>query len=167
MYTCVAYNQLGEAKTSAQLTVVGKQDIIFDSQHPGGLQKIQTLEDSSRYERMVKEEQTVTQKPRFLGPLKGTNKIVEGQRAHFEVRVEPQNDLSMTIEWYHNGKPLQTANRTQTYHDFGYVALDITSVRSEDAGTYTVVARNKLGEAQSSATMEVESKFFSMEDAPF
>lgn len=42
------------------------------------------------------------------------------------------------------------------YHDFGYVAIDIVSVRSEDAGTYTVVARNALGEAQLSATMEVE-----------
>lgn len=51
-----------------------------------------------------------------------------------------------------------TANRIQTYHDFGYVALDILSVRSEDSGTYTVVARNGLGEAQLSATMEVESK---------
>lgn len=106
----------------------------------------------------MREEQTVTQKPRFLGPLKGTNKIVEGQRAHFEARIEPPNDLTMNIEWYHNGKPLQPANRTQTYHDFGYVSLDITSVRSEDAGNYTVVARNKLGEAQVSATMDVESK---------
>lgn len=51
-----------------------------------------------------------------------------------------------------------TANRIQTYHDFGYVALDILSVRAEDAGTYTVVARNALGEAQLSASMVVESK---------
>lgn len=39
----------------------------------------------------------ITQKPRFLGPLKGTNKIAEGQRAHFEVRVEPQNDVTMKV----------------------------------------------------------------------
>jgi len=45
-YTCRATNLLGEAVTSAQLTVVGRQDIIFDSQHPGGLEKIQHLEDS-------------------------------------------------------------------------------------------------------------------------
>lgn len=51
------------------------------------------------------------------------------------------------------------ANRTQTYHDFGYVALDIVSVREDDAGVYTVVARNSLGEAQAQATMVVESKF--------
>lgn len=51
-----------------------------------------------------------------------------------------------------------SANRTQTYHDFGYVALDILSVRGDDAGTYTVVARNALGEAKLSASMKVESK---------
>lgn len=43
------------------------------------------------------EEVTVTQKPRFLGPLKGTNKIVEGQRAHFEARVEPLSDTTMRV----------------------------------------------------------------------
>jgi titin len=64
----------------------------------------------------------------------------------------------MQIEWYHNGQVIMSASRVQTYHDFGYVALDIVAVRSEDAGTYTVVARNALGEAQMSTTMEVESK---------
>lgn len=52
-----------------------------------------------------------------------------------------------------------SANRIQTYHDFGYVALDILSVRAEDSGTYVVVARNALGEAQLSATMQVEGNF--------
>lgn len=51
----------------------------------------------SRYGRTVQEETAVTQKPRFLGPLKGTNRIVEGQRAHFEVRVEPQNDITLQV----------------------------------------------------------------------
>lgn len=158
-YICRATNAMGQATTTAQLSVVSKKDIVMDSQHPGGLEKIQYLEDSSRYNRTQQEEVTVTQKPRFLGPLKGTNKIVEGQRAHFEARVEPQSDLTMKIEWYFNGKPIQTANRIQTYHDFGYVALDILSVREDDAGTYTVVARNALGEAQLTASMVVESKF--------
>ncbi|XP_046465810.1 titin isoform X2 [Neodiprion pinetum] len=158
VYTCRAYNAAGEARTTAQLSVISKNDVIYDSQHPGGLQKIQSLEDSSRYSRQVQEETQVKQAPRFLGPLKGTNKIVEGQRAHFEARVEPQSDLTMKIEWYHNGKAITAANRIQTYHDFGYVAIDILQVRAEDAGTYTVVARNALGEAQLSATMIVETR---------
>ncbi|KAJ8687530.1 hypothetical protein QAD02_023324, partial [Eretmocerus hayati] len=158
IYTCRAYNRAGEAHTAAQLSVVTKDDILYDSQHPSGLRKIQCLEDSSRYRRKTEEETIISHPPRFLGPLKGTNKIVEGQRAHFEARVEPQSDLSLKIEWYHNGKPLTAANRIQTYHDFGYIAIDILQVRPEDAGTYTAVARNNLGEAQQSATMVVETR---------
>ena len=164
-YTCRAVNAVGEATTQARLTVITKQDIIVESQNQLGLEKIQQLEDSTRYSKTVthqkqreQEEILLNIQPRFLGPLKGTTKIIEGQRAHFECRVEPQSDLSMQIEWFHNGKPIMPANRIQTYQDFGYVALDILGVRGEDAGTYTVVARNNLGEAQVSATMLVESK---------
>lgn len=159
-YTCRATNTLGQAETSARLTVITKQDVQYDSQNQQGLQQIQSLEDSSRYTRRQEEEEVVTQKPRFLGPLKGTNTILEGQRAHFEARVEPQSDRTLQIEWYHNGKSLMSANRIELYHDFGAVALDIHAVRAEDAGVYTVVARNALGEAQLSATMVVESKIF-------
>lgn len=158
-YTCRAYNAMGQDTTSAQLTVLSKKEIVSDSQHPEGLQQIQHLEDYSRYARREEEETKITQMPRFLGPMKGTNKILEGQRAHFEARVEPQSDLSLKIEWYHNGRALTAANRIQTYYDFGYVALDISQVRAEDAGTYTVVARNPQGEAQLQATMQVESKY--------
>ncbi len=69
-YTCRATNTLGQAATSAKLTVVTKQDIIFDTQHPNGLDKIQHLEDSSRYTRRQEEEVQVTKMPKFLGPLK-------------------------------------------------------------------------------------------------
>jgi len=158
VYTCVARNTLGEATTSARLTVVTKQDILYDSQHPQGLEKIRYLEDDSRYARKEETVTSVSIKPRFLGPLKGTNKIVEGQKAHFEIRLEPQNDANLKVEWYFNGKVIMQASRTHLFHDFGYVALDIMDVRAEDAGRYTVVARNALGEAQSETTMEVETR---------
>ena len=112
VYTCVARNALGEASTQAQLTVVTKKDVLLESQHPQGLEKIRYLEDDSRYARSVKEETTISIKPRFLGPLKGTNKIVEGQRAHFEIRLEPMNDPNMKVEWYFNQKIImQVLNR--------------------------------------------------------
>lgn len=159
VYICRAVNKMGQDTTNASLSIVTKNDILYDSQNPGGLQKLQSLEDSSRYARREQEEVTEVQAPRFLGPLKGTNKILEGQRAHFEARVEPQSDLTMKIEWYHNGQPIMPANRIQTYHDFGYVALDILGVREEDAGTYTVIAKNNAGQSQLQGTMIVESKY--------
>lgn len=165
-YTCRAVNAVGEATTQARMTVITKLDVIVESQNQLGLEKIQQLEDHTRmtkttvtHEKQREQEEILMNiQPRFLGPLKGTTKIIESQRAHFEVRVEPQSDLSMQIEWFHNGQPIMPANRIQTYQDFGYVALDILGVRGEDAGTYTVVARNNLGEAQICATMLVESK---------
>lgn len=157
-YVCRATNALGQATASARITVVAKDDISFDSSNSAGLEKIQKLEDTSRFSRRAEEDVQIMQKPRFVGPLKGTNKILEGQRAHFEARVEPQNDLNLKIEWYHNGQPIMPASRIQVYYDFGYVALDILSVRAEDAGIYTVVARNQLGEEQLSAQMFVESE---------
>ena len=42
--------------------------------------------------------------------------------------------------------------------DFGYVALDITGAKPEDAGTYTVVARNALGQAETKTQMKVEGE---------
>lgn len=32
----------------------------------------------------------------------------EGEPAHFECRVEPVGDASMKIEWFHNGRLLDT-----------------------------------------------------------
>ncbi|XP_055379031.1 titin isoform X2 [Condylostylus longicornis] len=160
-YSCRAINAKGEAITNANLHVISKDDIVYDAQHAQAYEQIRSLEDSSRYSasRTVTETEKVsTTQPKFLGPLKGTTKICEGQRAHFEARLEPQNDSDIQIEWYHNNQPLMSANRIQTYCNFGYVALDISQIRAEDAGTYTVVARNKLGEAHVSATMVVETR---------
>ena len=53
VYACVARNALGEATTQAQLTVVTKKDVLLDTQHPQGLEKIRYLEDDSRYARSV------------------------------------------------------------------------------------------------------------------
>lgn len=158
-YTCRAYNAKGEAQVMCELVVLSKAE-QEESQYEDTVLKMQHLEDSSRYQRTETEEaSTVSMPPKFLGPLKGTTKIVEGQKAHFEIRLEPQSDPTMTVEWYFNGQVIMSASRIKTYHDFGYVSLDIADVRQSDAGQYVVVARNALGEAQMSAVMNVESKF--------
>lgn len=47
VYTCRAYNKLGEAITSSSVRVIAKSELILESQHPTGLEKIQYLEDGS------------------------------------------------------------------------------------------------------------------------
>lgn len=41
-------------------------------------------------------------------------------------------------------------------HDFGYVALNMKYVYAEDSGTYTCRATNNLGQAVTSATLDVK-----------
>ena len=53
-----------------------------------------------------------------------------------------------------------SAHRFRSFHDFGFVSLDILHVYAEDSGTYTCVARNDLGEAQTSTQIHCERKLF-------
>ncbi|CAL4067925.1 unnamed protein product, partial [Meganyctiphanes norvegica] len=157
-YTCVATNTLGKSQVKCTLVVISKTEKEVESHYSETVQKMEYMEDSSRYQRNETEETTVTIAPKFVGQMKGTNKIVEGQKAHFEVRLEPQSDSTMTVEWYFNSTVIMSASRIKLYNDFGYVSLDISDVRSSDSGTYTVVARNALGEAQLSTQMIVETR---------
>lgn len=91
-------------------------------------------------------------------PQANNTLLNEGQHVHLEGRVEPVHDPSMRVEWYHEGKALQSAARFHTTFDFGYVALDITTVYAEDSGEYTCRAFNHMGEAQSSVSFKVEGK---------
>jgi len=45
-------------------------------------------------------------------------------------------------------------------HDFGYVALNLKYVYPEDSGTYTCRAINDLGQAVTSATLNVHCENF-------
>lgn len=45
-------------------------------------------------------------------------------------------------------------------HDFGYVALNLKYVYPEDSGTYTCRAINDLGEAVTSATLNVHCEHY-------
>ncbi|RWS25572.1 titin-like isoform X1, partial [Leptotrombidium deliense] len=145
-YTCRAVNENGEAVTTASLTVTEKSVIDTESQHPESIEAIRHLEDYEHYKRRDSIDESVRMKPRFKGPLRGPEQLTEGQNVHFETRLEPENDESMTVEWYFNGRPLTSGHRFKTYFDFGYVALDILYAYPQDSGTFTVVARNKLGE---------------------
>ena len=59
---------------------------------------LRTFYDCSRYQRTEEiDEYAGTQEPKFLGPLKGTNHIREGQNAHFETRLEPLSDPTLQV----------------------------------------------------------------------
>lgn len=154
VYTCQARNQMGETVTSCSVRVIAKKDLIFDTQNQAGLEKIQYLEDSSRYKRSEFVDEQVNIKPRFLTKPKDITNIREGQHAHFECKLEPVTDSNLKVEWYKNGRPIIVGHRFRPIHDFGYVALDIVDLIAEDSGTYTCRAVNLNGTDETTCTLQ-------------
>lgn len=137
---------------------VAKKDLVFDSEHPESLQKLQYLDDSSRYQRReTMEEVSVKIKPKFLTKLKDVT-LREGMHAHFEAKIEPITDPNLRIEWLKDGQPIQMGSRFRLIHDFGYVALDISDLIEEDSGVYTCVATNLMGKDEITANLKCLSE---------
>lgn len=131
----------------------------METQHESALEKIQQLEDTSRYQRREDIDIAVNQAPRFITQLNGPSKLAEGQSAHYECRIEPYPDPNLRVEWYFNGKVLQSGHRYRTAYDFGFAALDILTVYAEDSGEYTCKVINNLGQATSSIKLNVQCKY--------
>lgn len=138
---------------------IARQSIISDTQHEGALQKIQYLEDDSRYKRTAHDDSIVLEKPQFGRGLRTLENVPEGASAHLEATLTPVNDPTMRVEWFCNGKPIQTGHRFKTTYDFGFVALDILYAYEEDSGIYMCRARNAVGEAVTTANVGVVCKY--------
>lgn len=157
VYTCQARNQLGEAVTSCSVHIAAKKALVSDSQHPQSISQIQYLEDSSKYKKQEFAEEVVTMKPRFLTTPKSIESSSEGKHAHFECKLEPVTDPNLKVEWYKNGRPITVGHRFRPIHDFGYVALDIVDLISEDSGIYTCRATNSVGLDETTCTLKCTS----------
>lgn len=102
VYECRAVNKYGEDSTKATLKCLSKANLILETQLPkgmeGGLEKIQTLEDSlvrTRDEKTVEERREA---PRFTVPLSNVDGLREGESAHFEARLVPTDDPKMKVK---------------------------------------------------------------------
>lgn len=124
----------------------------------GGLEKIQTLEDSLVRTRDERTEEHSGRAPVFTVPLSNVDSLREGENVHFEARVTPTDDPKLKVEWFWNGKPLKAGSRFRTFCDFGFVILEISPVYPEDTGEYSCRAINEYGEAVTTASMRVQGK---------
>jgi len=64
----------------------------------------------------------------------------------------------MSVEWYHDGAPIQIGSRIHTINDFGFVVLDIDWTFKRDTGVYKCVAKNRCGTAEVTANLTCRSK---------
>uniref|UniRef100_A0A3P8ULD0 Ig-like domain-containing protein n=1 Tax=Cynoglossus semilaevis TaxID=244447 RepID=A0A3P8ULD0_CYNSE len=73
-------------------------------------------------------------------------------------RLTPIGDPNMVVEWLHDGKPLDAANRLRMVNEFGYCSLDYEVAYARDSGVVTCRATNKFGVDQTSATLIVKDE---------
>ncbi|KAF5903363.1 titin-like isoform X4, partial [Clarias magur] len=97
------------------------------------------------------------QKPHFKKKLTSV-RLKRFGPVHFECRLTPIGDPTMVVEWLHDGKPLEAANRLRMINEFGYCSLDYEVAYSRDSGVITCRATNKFGVDQTSATLIVKDE---------
>lgn len=154
LYSCRATNAKGSDEVQVRLNVSSSKSIIQASQV--NIEKLQYIEDKSS-KKFKYDEEVTTQSPVFTTSLKNVE-IKEGQRAHFESRIIPVSDETLTVQWFKDGNPVLIGSRINEINSFGFVALDILQATLADAGMYSVVARNALGEAVTSASLKVHPR---------
>lgn len=146
IYSCRIWNMAGQAESVANLNV------IVQEQPPE-----QIFEYTRQVSKHVEEEaMETTMAPVFKTPLRDQLDLQELGFAHFEARLEPLSDSSLFIEWYKDGVPIEASSRINSFFNFGYVALTIKELRQSDMGTYTCVAKNRLGQAQTSGSLTLK-----------
>ena len=162
VYECRATNKLGSDSIKCSVSCSEKSGLILTPQVPGEM-KAHTMERIQHLESMkmrthTQSSVTTTTAPRFTVPITNIENMKEGENAHFEARLVPTDDPTLTVEWFWNGKALKAGSRIRTFCDFGFVILEISPVYPEDAGEYMCRAKNALGEAVTTATLKCSGK---------
>lgn len=155
IYTCRAVNRNGQATIAAMLNVSSTKTVLDETAFPESLEKISIFETKTFKRKEFEDDMVGSTKPVIIKQLQGTTNLEEGACSHFQCLVEPTRDETMTVEWFHNGNPLSVGSRYRTLFDFGYIALDIFKVTSEDSGIYKVKISNHLGSVQSEIQLNV------------
>ncbi|XP_039304592.1 obscurin isoform X5 [Solenopsis invicta] len=95
-------------------------------------------------------------RPSFTKPLKDTKAVV-GQPLKLEAQIlafpNPQ------VQWFKDGIPLRHTKEMYFMNEpNGLIGLKMDYVRPEDAGNYSVIVSNALGEITGTAKVEVEER---------
>ena len=103
-YECRATNKQGTDSISCSFTCSEKSGLILTPQVPGEMQKstiskISQLE-SGKIKISAEDGPTSGVAPRFTVPIENMVNLREGENAHFEARLIPTDDPTLSIEWY-------------------------------------------------------------------
>ena len=74
------------------------------------------------------------------------------------LRLNPLATQTFMLSGKKDGRPVTLGHRFRPLHDFGYVAMDILDLISEDSGTYTIRATNNVGTIEHMVSLRCKSK---------
>lgn len=107
---------------------------------------------------LVEGEDAEEAEPPVFNPPLTPIRVMDGEEVRFSCKVTGKPMPKLT--WFQNGRPIghhREVRLTQTPE--GRAGLQILEVFPEDAGDYTCIARNKAGEARTTANLAVECKY--------
>merc|ERR1719264_792243 len=162
-YICRAVNRSGEDRSEASFVVKGSNSLTASTGLEEQRAYIQKTEQLEQYQasKMMKSEMTsepTNQAPEFKTCIKDQCEVKEGGFAHFEARLEPMGDHTMKVEWLKDGQPVEASSRITSFFNFGYVALTVKQVALHDQGTYSCVASNAAGRAETKAQLRCNGR---------
>ncbi|XP_072764137.1 uncharacterized protein [Anoplolepis gracilipes] len=183
-YTCVAYNDLGKAYTSACLVVdvpEGKENILNQRlTRPVGLLSagstprstprstpIRSLSPAVSHGREFRSPQvlprggTSSKRPKVCPPkfyaVPHNRLVQEGETVRFQCAVI--GHPAPWIRWDKNGRIVTPSTRISIKERDDVKILEIVDVMREDAGLYRVTAENDFGRIEASARLEVINRY--------
>lgn len=157
-----AFNEVGEARSEANLQVRVKPGLILQTQLPADLastteEKIRQIEESKVIkETTMDQDQAHVEAPMFLGPLQDLV-VMEQETAIFTTNLVPTNDPRLVITFIRDDQELRDATRIKYTNDFGRITLEISPCYVHDAGIYKVHAKNDFGEAEAVGSLKVNT----------
>lgn len=150
VFKVIATNKKGFSSSSGTLKLVGQHSCVkIESLHPSGSSGMAAIEKlDSRVELPSQEPETKSFKtPHFTSDLPELIQCDNKHIIQLHCNVEPKEDPSLKVNWFHNGLPLKTGSRVHPNLDFGFVSLKIGDASIEDEGIYTCKATSSTGEA--------------------
>lgn len=156
-------NQLGEARQSAIVEVIGELHSVADitthsyNVHITGTRSDSVYLEQTQHESSVpmRDQHAIVDRPNFHNEFR-SQEVVERAPLHLESKLTPVHDGNMKVQFLHNDTPIQGGrsdriiisfdidepiivdDRVQLQYQAGFVVISISEVRAEDAGVWWV-----------------------------
>ncbi|XP_051566259.1 titin-like [Myxocyprinus asiaticus] len=156
-FSCTATSEAGTISSSCYLLVKVSEEI--ESREEITVQKKQTVIEAKEDTMSQVSVDTGTPAAPFFVKKPVVQKLVEGGSVVFECQIG--GSPKPHIYWKKSGVPLTTGYRyIVSYNkDTGQCKLEISMTFADDAGDYTIFAKNQHGEASASTSLLEEEEF--------